>query len=455
MLANVVAPSGGIESALVDLTRALLSAGHRVTVHACRPFDEPNQNVAQLRAAGATMSVCPAWLSRVASIPECTRVAVFHRLLDIATPMLVVPALAHALLRKRSVSRSLSGLRGKASAVVLPRLRLERLYYVPLDLGVRKRPPDVVHVHGWGLGIDPPGGLAWAHAQRLPTVYTEHNSPPVSAAGTEPQPSWLHLTDAVIACSRAGARGLTPACRAKTPIAVIPYSVSDPTAAVEVAAPSSRDEVVGERSVTITCLARLSHRHKGQDILLHAMTTVVERAPGTRLLMAGDGESRPVLEALASELGLGGAVEFLGHVPRARLGWLMAQSEVMVLPSRWEGLPVSIIESLAFGKPVVASEAGGNPELVEHGVTGLIVPVGDVDALAAALLELATDPARRAAMGNAARRRFDEGAFSPAAVAEATLAVYRAVVDGGDVQASAVNDRSSAATRRTVEDAAP
>lgn len=446
MVARVIAPSGGIESALVDLCRSLIAAGHRVSVYACSPFEPHNQNVDQLRAAGARLSACPTWLARVAATSEPARTAAIDRFLVALTWLYILPALVDARVRRRSVGRSLAGLRGRLRGWMAPWLRLERLAYLPLDARFAARRPDVVHVHGWGYGIDPPGALAWAKSKGLPTVYTEHNSPPEARAGAT-VPTWLHLADVVIACSQAGARGLSPACRTQTSIAVIPYSVADPTEGISADDYPRRagSAAPGNRPVTITCLARLSAEHKGQDVLLRAMKILLGRAPTSLLLMAGEGESRPALEALADELDIADAVAFLGHLPRSRLSELMDQSDLMVLPSRWEGLPVSIIESMAFGKPVVASDVGGNPELVVHGVTGLIVPSGDVDALAAALLDLVGDPARRGAMGVAARRRFDEGAFAPAGVAEATLAVYRIAM--GERSAPASTARATSRRR--------
>lgn len=422
MLAHVIAPSGGIETALVDLSRSLIAAGHRVSVYACCPFDKPNQNVDNLRAAGADVRTCPRWLARVAGISEHRRNAVVYRFLDLFTPLLAVPALVDVAVRGRSFGRSLEGLRGRASGAMLSRLNLNRLYYVLLDVAVSRSRPDVVHVHGWGYGDDPPGGLAWAQSRRLPTVYTEHNSPPSLTPSVETNRT-IDLADAVIACSESGARALLAESRAGRPVTVIPYGVADPTVAF--ATFQEPGDGTADTTTTITCLARLSKDHKGQDILLRAMASVLLAAPDTRLLMAGDGTSRAALEDLSRELALEDAVTFLGHVQRARLPFLMARSDIMVLPSRWEGLPVSIIEAMAFGKPVVASAAGGNPELVEDGVSGRIVPIGDVDSLAAALIDLVNDPAQRAAMGAAARRRFDLGRFDPATVGDATVVVYR------------------------------
>lgn len=416
MLARFIAPSGGIETSLVDLATSFVRAGHQVQVYACQPFEEPNQNVERLGAGGVEVSACPRWLAAIAGMTESKRLDLFERCAAVAAPLLVLPAAVDALVRRRSIRRSLQGIQGKLRGWIVPRLRVERLSYLPLDIRIPWHRPDTVHVHGWGYGIDPPGALAWSRSRGLPTVYTEHNSPQAWKEGDAPPP--IDLASAVIACSEAGARTLRAALRNGTPVSVIPYSVADPTNGA--APPEPR----ADSRVTLTCLARLSLEHKGQDVLLHAMRRLVDRHPNTRLLLAGDGASRGRLERMTAELGLSGDVEFLGHVPRTRLPWLMEQTDIVVLASRWEGLPVSIIESMAFGKPVVATDAGGNSELVEDGVTGRIVPVGDEEALAEALCQLIEAPETRRRMGAEARKRFVAGRFGPGEVAQATLTVY-------------------------------
>jgi len=420
MLSHVIGRAGGIEMAMVDLVGDLRRRGHAVTVYACRPPDGGNQYVDRLVASGADVRHCPAWLAAIAGVDAVWRLRVIRAVVALLSPALALAAGLDAVVRRRSIGRAWAGARGKARAAMAWIWHLERLYYLPLTVMTWRRRPDVVHVHGWGCGHDPPGGLAWARARGLPTAYTEHNSPPAADGGSRPR-SWLNLADVIVACSHAGAAGLREVCCAEKPIVVIPYSVADPVP--KIPAPHA-DVVAAARPVTFTCLARMGVDQKRQDVLLHAFRRVVDAGRDARLLLAGDGEDRAMLERMAREIGVAARVCFLGVVPRARLAWLMNESDVMVLPSAWEGLPVSIIESMAFGKPVVASDVGGNPELVADGVSGRVVPPGDPGALAEALLELAGDPGLRARMGAAARRGFQAGGFDPAAVGEATLGAY-------------------------------
>ena len=117
-------------------------------------------------------------------------------------------------------------------------------------------------------------------------------------------------------------------------------------------------------------------------------------------------------------------IELLGA--RSDIGSLLASSSVFVLASRYEGLPLSILEAMRSGLPIIASDVGGVPELVVDGVTGRLVPPEDPDALAAAMQELADDPALRARMGQAGRDRF-EAQFSMDRLRDRVTAVYDAL----------------------------
>jgi glycosyltransferase involved in cell wall biosynthesis len=146
---------------------------------------------------------------------------------------------------------------------------------------------------------------------------------------------------------------------------------------------------------------------KAHEVFLQAAAAVARELPTARFLVIGDGERRRELEALAVRLGLGPQVRFLGW--RADLPRIYADLDVVVLTSRNEGSPVSLIEAMAAARPVVATRVGGVPDLVDDGVTGLLVPSGDTRALAAGLSGLLGDPARRCLMGAAGRKRVAGG----------------------------------------------
>ncbi|UDY34047.1 glycosyltransferase family 4 protein [Dermatobacter hominis] len=148
---------------------------------------------------------------------------------------------------------------------------------------------------------------------------------------------------------------------------------------------------------------------KGIDLAIRAVDRL---GPGSRLVVVGDGSERPALEALVDELGVGDRVELRGWDDHARD--VLPTFDVYLLPSRLEAFPVTVMEAMQAGVPVVATDVGSVREAVDDGETGLVVPVEDLDAIVDALALLRDDPARRTAMGERAREvgleRFDADA---------------------------------------------
>ena len=151
----------------------------------------------------------------------------------------------------------------------------------------------------------------------------------------------------------------------------------------------------------VLCVARLD-KQKGQRYLLEAAVGV----PDATFIFVGDGPDRSMLEARVRELHLSARVVFLGQ-RRDIPAWLAA-CDVFVLPSLWEGLPLSILEAMAARKPVIATQVGGTPEAITHGETGLLVPPADPVALAAALRTLLDNAALAAQYAAAGRARVQQ-----------------------------------------------
>lgn len=144
---------------------------------------------------------------------------------------------------------------------------------------------------------------------------------------------------------------------------------------------------------------------KGQPLLVEAMAELRRRGVDARLTIVGGGDGLADLQALAAGLGVTDAVHFAGAVGQDEIRAYYARADAFALPSFAEGLPVVLIEAMASGLAVVASRITGIPELVEDGVSGLLVTPSRGDELAEALAELAADPARREAMGRAGREK--------------------------------------------------
>jgi len=126
---------------------------------------------------------------------------------------------------------------------------------------------------------------------------------------------------------------------------------------------------------------------------LRAFAAVRARHAGARLTVAGSGPQLEELRALVQQMGLSQAVRFSGRIDNARIGELYADADIVLNPSTADNMPISILEALASGVPVVTTSAGGIPDLVQDGSTALIVPVGDAEAMAAAVLRVLSDPA--------------------------------------------------------------
>lgn len=141
---------------------------------------------------------------------------------------------------------------------------------------------------------------------------------------------------------------------------------------------------------------------KGIDTLVSAAAQIVREVPGVTFRVAGEGESRPALEADIRARSLTGHFELAGR--SLDVPGFLAGVDIAVLSSRAEGMPNAVLEYLAAGRPVVATTVGAVPELIEDGVTGLLVPPGDAEAMARAILRLVQNPDLAARLAEAGRR---------------------------------------------------
>lgn len=157
-------------------------------------------------------------------------------------------------------------------------------------------------------------------------------------------------------------------------------------------------------------LGRLVH-DKGFDVALRALAALPDRWSRVRMMIVGDGDGRPHLESLNRELALGDRVEFRGGVPNTEVPALVNRSTLMLVPSRWqEPFGIVCLEAAVMERAVVASRVGGVPEVVEDGVSGMLVEPDRPEPLARAIASLLDDPAALVAMGRRARQ-FAESRF--------------------------------------------
>ena len=169
--------------------------------------------------------------------------------------------------------------------------------------------------------------------------------------------------------------------------------------------------VTNERSARASSIALIvarmsaSERYKGHDALLDVWPDVLARHPDAVLAIAGDGDDRPRLEAKARSLKIERSVTFTGRVSDDALADLYARCRLFVMPSRDEGFGLVFLEAMRAGKPCIGG-AGAAAEIIEHGVTGLVIDPGSRGELVAALIGLYDDTAMCARLGAAGRERF-------------------------------------------------
>ena len=266
---------------------------------------------------------------------------------------------------------------------------------------------DVIHCHD----VYPTGWLAVSSRSRLgvPVVITSHGGdvrpgnrllakPPVRRRIE----AALRQADALVTIGRFTTDGYLAAGASADTIHAIPNGVD--LAALRAPTPRPTDlppHVVPGRYVLF--LGRLARR-KGLDTLITALAAVPP-GDGVDLVIAGTGDERPVLEAMAERLGLTDRVRFVGRADGDRKTYLLQNAAAVAVPSRgWEAFPLVVLEAYAAGRPVLASRIVGLDDRVDHGTTGLLVDADDVAGWSAALTRARDDLAWRTAAGAAARR---------------------------------------------------
>jgi len=187
---------------------------------------------------------------------------------------------------------------------------------------------------------------------------------------------------------------------ARDRVLVLP-SIPDDQARTPVAARS------GNGPCRCLFVGEVNHAVKGSDLLMRAFARVHAVEPTALLEVVGDGPDRATDEAFVRDHGLDAAVRFLGAMPAERVLEVIDATDIVVMASRTEGMPRVILEAFARAVPVVAPQVGGIPEAVRDSETGLLVPPGDADALADALLRLIVDPELRRSLGTRGRAWVD------------------------------------------------
>lgn len=181
---------------------------------------------------------------------------------------------------------------------------------------------------------------------------------------------------------------------------------------------------------------------KDQATLLRALGGLRDQA--WELDLIGEGPLMPEMKALAASLGLAERVRFLGQ--RTDVHHLLAQAQISLLVTNWEGLPLSILEAMRAGLPVIASDVGGVAEMIEDGGTGYLVPRGGIELVSERIARLLRDPDLRSRLGASGRSRY-ESQFTLEHSVGRTLEVYRSVLGEGCARPAAPADAAPTPTQ--------
>jgi len=167
--------------------------------------------------------------------------------------------------------------------------------------------------------------------------------------------------------------------------------------------------------------------NKGHKYLVDAMPTILSECPHAKLYIVGVGDQRKPLQHQAEELGIDGAIEFLGKVPTEKFRSLYCEADVFVHPSLYDPAPIAVLEAMSMEKAIVTTYAGGIPEYIRNGVEGLLVEPKNSFQLAKAIINILSDSSSRKRLGQEARKRIEKE-FTWDIVAKKTLKFYESLL---------------------------
>ncbi len=293
---------------------------------------------------------------------------------------------------------------------------------------LRKLKPDLLHMHHVWPAADRYLSVL-ARAAGVPhLVVTEHITGQAHSPGQRTlKRDELKRADAVTAVTGAIVETLVRDYGIeRSAVRVVPNGADLPDAqAEEPVARRWREKYLSTPLKPLWVVAGRLEEQKGHDVLFEALARSVKAGMDFTLVVAGEGSRRHWLEQQALSLGLSPRVQFVGQLED--VGGLLAAADAVLLPSRWEGLPLVLLEAMARGRPIVASAVGGMADALEDGVSGTLVPPGDVTALTAALEGLHKRGDRAWRLGRVAAQRVRER-YTWHAVAEGFESVYDEVL---------------------------
>lgn len=430
LVVYLVAPDlrtlGGYELQLTTLAVALARNGYRPVVFFREPVRNEHPYLARMLDAGVHVHFPHPIAARVVSPSQSIRSGAAHVTIGICLPVLAVVSVIDAILRRRSFLRSLRGSIGWWRGQITSITQVDSLTWLlcrTMDIKRRILPPDIIDVQHSMI----PYAIEYALNHGIPVVYTEYGAPSRNLesvwSGLRPV---LNSVDLVIGRAEASISGLAELCGLDNdvPWTIVPNAVTaGPPADFE----SPSDQPSYGQDVVIATIGRLS-AEKGTRDVLSAFRLLVNDGLPVHLVLAGEGPLRPELEAMARDWKISDRVTITGAF--GDLAPIIRATDIVAHPTLNDGRSVSVLEAMAWGRPVVGTAVGGVAEIVQDGVTGFLVQPGAIDEMASALKRLVTDAGLRRTQGQAARAAFQAGGFGPDEMVSGTLAAYHRVLDG-------------------------
>jgi glycosyltransferase involved in cell wall biosynthesis len=350
--------------------------------------------------------------------------------LDFGGAEKVVVDLTRALLVHGEVDICCVKHEGKLALQLDPRIHVYCLHKgegndwrVPIRLArlIRDHGYDVVHSHSWGVYLESALAAMLARVPRL--VHTVHGHylsyPPGLVARLKKR--LRHILERLLAYRYDRIVTVSDSIQA-----YVRRDIGLPVGRMVtirngVPCVDSRRSPSTRAAVTFMTVGRLAGV-KNHAMMLRAFAITVRTQPGARLRIVGDGPERKNLEAQAHALGISQHVEFLGF--RNDVSPLLAEADVLLMSSHYEGVSIAILEAMCAGLPVIATRVGGVPETVQDGVTGLLVADNDADAMAQVMLGLIASEPERRRLGEGGQARLQQE-FSIGIVAGRYYQIYR------------------------------
>ncbi len=417
---------GGLEEYAVNLAIALKKQGNEVNYLSCAWVAPENQYARRLKANAVPLVQPPKWISDLASNWD-TKEKVLRWIMIALSPLTLLMGVGVALFKRRRFIEAWTSAynfsKGRIMNATLGNDDRPRVGRWMLNRWRANWQPDILHIQGYTTTLL--FAIEWARSCGLPVVYEEHQTP-------DPQFNWwmgfenkINLADRVIAVSEKSAEGLREVCKVTRPIEVRGPLLSDPFDGKW----QRKYDQPTSRPFTITTLARL-YVTKGLTYLLDTAALVKQNHPKVKFKVYGEGELRDELLAKAENLGLDGNSIFCGAFSgREELTRIMANTDIFLLSSILEGQPLVIVEAMAYGCPIVSTNVGGIPELIQDDVNGLLCLPEDPQCLAEKINLLIGDCELRKNLGHAAREFYVQSPFEAKAAGAHFVKIYADVLE--------------------------